>query len=502
MDEKLLPWPAPDSPLTRQSVLLGSSIDETQRAFDDAGPGIFLPADSEPEYFRVQVGEVDDIGFRTCLLQNDHAVAEFLRASREIEINTTNNASWTGAVPTSPKSTFFLLNPTFGWGHLMLSEASMRSILRHVRVFPAFLKHLTAFGEKDFARDEGFAAYDIAEHVDRLGRRQGLETCFLWKYVQRDDGNAQHPWTIRHALVYQNFSCTTQKSTHILVRAPTQLTNRLKHNFTASPESRAATAADWLGLQTVLISSGTGDWRHTLNYYDGQITKLFDVLVMFSIETDAASDSKKVQQCISSMKDLTHLVDQILRISHVLALNSTIIHCMTNAARRYETVERRDAFLDLAESVHLEYDFLRRLAESLLARGNNLSRQLQDIIAFRNSELNNRIATATSTSTGAVVELTSKSSHEARIVKVLTIVALIYVPASFAADFLQMGYVSVDQDRNFHIVASMDVWLWVIIAFPLILLALSVLLVCEVLGRRKVAQGAATSNTPVFTNIV
>ncbi|KIW91387.1 uncharacterized protein Z519_08283 [Cladophialophora bantiana CBS 173.52] len=496
MGEKLLPWP--EAHVSPSTLALQQPIEEAQSAFDKAAPRIFSPATSG--YFRVQVGEVDDTGLRSCVLENDCAVAEYLNTSHDID-KTESPVSFPGAVPSSPKSTFFLLNPTFGWGRLMLSETSMRSILRHVHAFPAFLKHLTAFGEKGFARDEGFAAYDIQEHFNGLHERQGLETCFLWKYIQHDDGTAQHPWTIRQALVYQNFSCTTQTSTNILIRAPLQVTNLLKHNFNTSAESRASTVAEWLGVQKVCISCGTEEWRQALNYYDEQITKLFDELVMFSIETETAGDSKKVQQCVSSMKELTHLVDQLLRISHMLGLNSRIIHSMMDAARRYESAERRDAFLIFAETVQLQYDFLRQLTESLLARGNNLSRQLRDIIAFRNSELNNRIANATSTSTGAVVELTLKSSHEARIVKVLTVVALIYVPASFAADFLQMGYVSVDEDRNFHIVASMDVWLWVIIAFPLILLALSVLFICEILGRRKVGR-AANPNTTVFTNIV
>ncbi|EXJ71601.1 uncharacterized protein A1O5_05409 [Cladophialophora psammophila CBS 110553] len=326
------------------------------------------------------------------------------KTSRDID-KTESHVSLPEAVPSSPKSTFLyvhlasilewkkqgpplpppppltprfnsLLNPTFGWGRLMLSETSMRSILRHVHAFPTFLKHLTAFGEKGFAQDEGFAAYDIQEHFNAFDKRQGLETCFLWKYIQHDDGTAQYPWTIRQALVYQNFSCITQTSTNILIRAPLQVTNRLKHNFNTSAESRASTVAEWLGVQKVCISCGTGEWRQALNYYDEQITKLFDELVMFSIETETAGDSKKVQQCISSMKELTHLVDQLLRISHVLGLNSRIIHSMMDAARRYESAERRDAFLLLAETVQLQYDVLRQLTESLLARGNNLSRQV------------------------------------------------------------------------------------------------------------------------------
>jgi hypothetical protein len=59
--------------------------------------------------------------------------------------------------------------------------------------------------------------------------------------------------------------------------------------------------------------------------------------------------------------------------------------------------------------------------------------ELRDIIAFRNSELHNRTANATSTSTSAVVQLSLRSAYEARVVKVLTVVAIIFVPASFAA---------------------------------------------------------------------
>ncbi len=56
----------------------------------------------------------------------------------------------------------------------MLSEAGMRRILRHGNVFPEFLKYLTAFGEKAFARDEGFAGYDIKEHLNEHQERQSL----------------------------------------------------------------------------------------------------------------------------------------------------------------------------------------------------------------------------------------------------------------------------------------------------------------------------------------
>jgi Mg2+ and Co2+ transporter CorA len=59
--------------------------------------------------------------------------------------------------------------------------------------------------------------------------------------------------------------------------------------------------------------------------------------------------------------------------------------------------------------------------------------QLRDTILFRNSEINKDIGTLTSRGTTAIVNLSHKSSHEARVVKILTVVALIFVPVSFVA---------------------------------------------------------------------
>ena len=199
----------------------------------------------------------------------------------------------------------------------------MRRVLRQFKVFPAFQKHLMAFGEKSFARDEGFTGYDLWERLnkqqecegigkrrkgkERKGKERGkgkgtpgsllsqnehtstqelsgnvltilswllLETCFLWKYIQRDDSHGQYPWTIRHALVYQNFSWEAQTSTNILVRTPPQTAACLKHSFNATPESRNAAAKEWLGLQKIWISCGGEEWRQALNYYDERITIL------------------------------------------------------------------------------------------------------------------------------------------------------------------------------------------------------------------------------------
>jgi hypothetical protein len=127
--------------------------------------------------------------------------------------------------------------------------------------------------------------------------------------------------------------------------------------------------------------------------------------------------------------------------------------------------------------------------------------QLQDTIALRNHETNKKAAEATNRGTTAIAELSRKSAHEARVVKILTIVAIIFVPASFAAvwfivskdlsvatdrfkDFMQMGYLSIDQLVPFTVIAKVDLWLWAVLSFPLIFVTLIIYATCEVLSRR------------------
>ena len=118
----------------------------------------------------------------------------------------------------------------------------------------------------------------------------------------------------------------------------------------------------------------------------------------------------------------------------------------TGARRKYE------GLIEGLESAMNEHIFLRKNVSSLVERASILSTQvrlsvlfckrrsltnakykLRDTILFRNSELNKDISNASFRGTAAMVDLSHKSSHEARVVKALTVIALVFVPTSFVA---------------------------------------------------------------------
>lgn len=58
---------------------------------------------------------------------------------------------------------------------------------------------------------------------------------------------------------------------------------------------------------------------------------------------------------------------------------------------------------------------------------------------MRNGEFNKTSTAMTSRNTSAIVHLSDKASREARVVKTLTVLAMVFVPAAFTAVCLRGG---------------------------------------------------------------
>ena len=50
----------------------------------------------------------------------------------------------------------------------------MSLMLSHLKVFPDFFKYLQAFGQKSYARDEGFSGYNMEVRRDTAGVIEGI----------------------------------------------------------------------------------------------------------------------------------------------------------------------------------------------------------------------------------------------------------------------------------------------------------------------------------------
>ena len=161
---------------------------------------------------------------------------------------------------------------------------------------------------------------------------------------------------------------------------------------------------------------------------------------------------------LSKVKRLQYLIDQTLRACHMLDLNSAV---MKTLLRDFGEAlggdspwipNRSAAFMDKTRSVLEEDQVHHKNASSLHVRATNISQhvsqphsfspkcwltftylKLRDVIAMRNNEFMKLLNSSTIQGNEALLGLSQKSVSEAQSMKAITVVALVYVPASFVA---------------------------------------------------------------------
>ncbi|RSL49588.1 hypothetical protein CEP54_012364 [Fusarium duplospermum] len=196
---------------------------------------------------------------------------------------------------------------------------------------------------------------------------------------------------------------------------------------------------------------------------------------MFSMEPTKPNEPDPIQRTSKDLKTLQYLSDQARRLINIIELNIETLQCMIKEINGLRVLPPDpphqapvEVLFNLLEKTQQEHRFSFKNASSVLDRARATSEQLRDTASLRNSELSKMSSEMTNLNTLAMAKLAEQSSRETRIVKTLTVLALIFVPASFVADFLQMGFVKIAEENPMRWAATADLKIYAILALPLI----------------------------------
>ncbi|KAG5765857.1 hypothetical protein H9Q72_006061 [Fusarium xylarioides] len=330
---------------------------------------------------------------------------------------------------------------------------------------------MAAFGEKRFPRDEGFAGFDLETRVDSAGNVSSFESSYLLKYIEKriDARPGSNPWSIRHTLIYQRVSIEENKLSHILIRLPT------------------AFIEDWTNLHITCFCSVDHNLHQFINYLDEEIDKLFKRVIMAGVEPHKLNEFDALSSTTNDFKSLQYLSDQLRRLINIIQLNILTMKCFQKKIRDLERVtpqnsSQADSLARLLKQlcdIQSEHEFSLLSVSTILERSKAISDQLRDTVSMRNGEFNKTSTAMTSRNTSAIVHLSDKSSREARVVKTLTVLAMVFVPAAFTADFVQMGFVTIKQDSPMKWSADPDLKIYAILAIPLICITMLIYILVE-----------------------
>ncbi|KAF5635795.1 hypothetical protein F52700_5107 [Fusarium sp. NRRL 52700] len=436
---------------------------------------------SQDELFEVEVAEVTSQGTQDVCLRSAGELEEHVSKYHSISTASDSEEGQTGTKGYS-QGCFF-------WSRLPITHSAATTLISALQVFPQIHRHMAAFGEKRFPRDEGFAGFDLETRLDGAGNLSSFECSYLLKYIERrDDARpGSNPWAIRHALIYQRVSYKESKLSHILIRLPTAVKKLLSTSILKLDRQDSQFIEDWTNLHITCFCSVDHDLHRFINYLDEEIDKLFKRVIMAGVEPGKLNEFDALTSTTNDFKSLQYLSDQLRRLMNIIQLNILTMKCFQEKIRDLEkvpphTTSQADSVARLLKrlsGIQSEHQFSLLNVSTILERAKAISDQLRDTVSMRNGEFNKTSTAMTSRNTSAIVHLSDKSSREARVVKTLTVLAMVFVPAAFTADFVQMGFVTIEQDSPMKWSADPDLKIYAVLAIPLITITMLIYVLVE-----------------------
>jgi len=214
----------------------------------------------------------------------------------------------------------------------------------------------------------------------------------------------------------------------------------------------------------------------------------------------------------TTLQHLSKYSDLLIRILHALQLNISILERLSETAIRRQNLDvesssaHYEAFQDSLRTCLTEQHFLKHHAGLVL----NCAQEITALVGIKLSyhpkikinsfKVRNIVTLADS---DVMLTLTQKTIQEAQTMKTITFVALIYLPASFVAvsshifldactiltdgqTFLSMGFLHVESvEGTMRLNVSKDMWFFLILTLPLMLITLLGWWLWELITRRR-----------------
>jgi hypothetical protein len=380
----------------------------------------------------------------------------------------------------------FFIRQRHSYSPLTITNELFESLLLEKDVSPQFRDYVLYMGEREREveivpprlRWRKVPTRSVGENCSTFECMYGL------RFVELNGrGNACQPtsrWSFRQTAVYCSFRSAPEDSTWIFV-TPSRLAQQRMHDYASCRHQ--SSEFDPFEIHLLLLDTAMVNWRH--------------YLIDLAAETDQHAaqllGASPDDQGPISMADCGER-QALMILDDKLQNTATVIK---------STIENVKAHLDCHGSVQegapkdeepprpfVIPSFMEQLHElhMLTVRVDALRTRLQGITSLVSSflELNNGFALQSLAKESRKENeemrklsqrmhgLTEKGTQDAAAVKVLTILTLIYLPATVVSNFFSTSFVNLQTSagKPNHVVVSGDWWIFVAASLPLTLLTL------------------------------
>ncbi|RFU26624.1 hypothetical protein B7463_g9721, partial [Scytalidium lignicola] len=355
---------------------------------------------------------------------------------------------------------------------MQISKAAMKLLLSKQKIFPQFVNILCAFKLQTKEVFGGAAVYNKAyftNEKDNLGNLE-FETAYTLKHIE-NNGRQHLPWSIRQMGVYQKYNTSIKSSDCLLIQTSTRV--KLRITESRKDGSIKNLSSHWTHLHELHLKTLSYNWDSYFSYVNDRLSDINEEYLFSKVE------AREKQVSFTSLQALDTLRTQLGIMCYALELNLGVLNQLSQEVERrkelegYKSAERYEQFQTNLRTCNMEQTSLRQQATHIMQEADRLLAHLRDTIALQDSN--------------AMMALTHKTIQEAQSMRTITVIALVYLPASFTASLMSMGYIHVDSLSGIMKLGAMpEMWVYLAITLPLMVFTFLIWGIWEWWSRKRV----------------
>ncbi|GFF98939.1 isoform 2 of receptor-interacting serine/threonine-protein kinase 4 [Aspergillus udagawae] len=345
-----------------------------------------------------------------------------------------------------------------------ITEQALRKLVSQYDIDTSFFDLVVSFGDKPRSSDAGHGGMKVKQKEDGVCDMQ-----YLFTYAEDDNRGGIASWRIRQVCIFHRYDPSGWGNLWILIHAKPQsnLQGRMEQILSTDP---AALLGRWFSMHLLVLSTYLGNWRWYIRTLGDEIEKTVNLALTLDLSNPRTEDHKdrfvhllKQQYLEDKLASLTSRLGVALTTLHRLEkINSLFISKGFSTDREFQTVADDLTYHITClegnlESVNVLERKVRAISDLLAV---TLTVENQAVTIDINNKmlgLNNKL-----------LKLTDESLDGNATIRIVTLVTLIYLPASFVSSFLGMNLFSYGSAGNFQI--SHRFWIFVALAVPLTIL--------------------------------
>lgn len=470
--------------------LLALSVDATrsrhyQRRLSNPASRLCMDKSSEAEQIEVSFRDWID-GQPKCQksnLFNDSELALWI-----------GNPALSGSNPIvpkpDPKCRFMFLSAPSGRDALKITTNMLRRILSYHQVPAQYLEFLFLFGERDSSSDLKFGHFWSQRCLGRpnpelvipaLNRSgQHYELCFNLKGVEpkrpdTDDPAGLHEWSIRHAAIYHKFDVIHGTTVWTITKAKWNLKDRFR-NATGDGSGPDARTFDSLRSSFssslaahLLIARWAGEsWWPYLQCLENELeAKTKSALLVTGDDTFKGNGLPIYTR--NHLQEIIYYEEMATQAELVLKTNITILRSLRSFYKSLLKDQDFPIATDVSMAVKLfdvelekienELENLESRAKYLVTHAENRKGLVLNLMQAQNSD--------------NMTDMTKRSIEEAIVMRIITVVTLVFLPATFVSTFFSTDVVKYqpggEEDTEHTQYSSLALSRWLEVTLPLTL---------------------------------